>query len=68
MLDNISKAQFSLATSKTQFTLVLLKTQASYLTLFYQKPKVINIWQNTILQANEIYDNYLFSKPMAIIL
>ena len=44
----ISKTQFSLATSKTQFTLALLKAQANYLELFYQKPKVINTWQNII--------------------
>ena len=33
------KTQFSLAISKVQFTLAV----------FYQKPKVINTWQNTIL-------------------
>ena len=32
---------------KTQFSLALLKTQANYLALFYQKPKVVNTWQNT---------------------
>ena len=64
----IFKTQFSLAISNAQFTLVPLKAQTNYLTLFYQKPKVINTWQNTILQAHEIYGNYLFSKPMAIIL
>ena len=35
------KAQFSLAISKAQLALALLKAQANYLTLFYQKPKVI---------------------------
>ena len=44
------KAQFSLAISKAQLTLALLKTQANYLVLFYQKPKVINTWQNTTSQ------------------
>ena len=67
LIGNI-KTQFSLAISKTQFMLALLEAQANYLALFYQKPKVINTWQNTILQAHEIYGNYLFSKPMAIIL
>ena len=43
-----SQAQFSLAISKAQFTLAPLKTQAIYLARFYQKPKVINTWQNTI--------------------
>ena len=28
--------------------LALLKTQTNYLALFYQKPKVINTWQNTV--------------------
>ena len=42
------KTQFSLAISKAQFILALLKTQANYLALFYQKLKVINIWQNTM--------------------
>ena len=43
-----SKAQFSLVISKDQFAMALLKTQANYLALFYQKPKIINTWQNTI--------------------
>ena len=47
LIGNI-KIQFSLAILKTLFTLALLKTQANYLALFYQKPKVINTWQNTI--------------------
>ena len=47
LIDNI-KAQFSLKITKAQFTLALLKTQANYLSLFYQKPKVINSQQNTI--------------------
>ena len=42
------KAQFSLAISKARLMLALLKAQANYLALFYQKPKVINIWQNII--------------------
>ena len=33
---------------KVQLTLALLKAQTNYLALFYQKPKVINTWQNTI--------------------
>ena len=41
LIGNI-KDQFSLAISKAQLTLVLLKAQANYLTLFYQKTKVIN--------------------------
>ena len=32
---------------KVQLTLALLKAQTNYLALFYQKPKVINTWQNT---------------------
>ena len=47
LIGNI-KTQFSLAISKAQLTLALLKAQANYLTLFHQKPQVINIWQNTI--------------------
>ena len=43
------KTQFSLAISKAQLTLALLKGQANYLAVFYQKPKVINTWQNTKL-------------------
>ena len=42
------KDQFSLVISKAQLTLALLKAQANYLALFYQKPRVINTWQNTI--------------------
>ena len=42
------KTQFSLAISKAQLTLTLLKAQVNYLALFYQKPKVVNTWQNTI--------------------
>ena len=41
------KAQFSSAISKTQLTLALLKAQAKLNTI-YQKPNVINTWQNTI--------------------
>ena len=44
----IFKTQFSLTISKVQLMLALLKVQANYLTLFFQKPKVINTWQNTI--------------------
>ena len=47
LIGNI-KTQFSLAISKAQLALALLKAQANYLALFYQKPKVIDTWQNTI--------------------
>ena len=47
LISNI-KTQFSSVTSKAQLTLSLLKAQANNLALFYQKPKVINTWQNTI--------------------
>ena len=61
------KVQFSLAISKTQLALALLKTQANYLTLFYQKLKVIKYSAKyyiiiilkhiiTILQAYGIYE------------
>ena len=44
-----SKAKFSLAISKAQFSLATSKAQTNYLAPFYQKPKIINTWQNTIL-------------------
>ena len=49
LIGNI-RAQFSLTIFKTQFTLTLLKAQANYLALFYQNPRDINTWQNTISQ------------------
>ena len=47
LIGNI-KTQFLVVISKAQLTLALLKAHANYLALFYQKPKVINTWQNTI--------------------
>ena len=46
LIGNI-KTQFSSAISETQLMLALLKAQAKLNTI-YQKPNVINTWQNTI--------------------
>ena len=60
----ISKAQFPLATSKAQFSLVISKAQFM-LALFYQKPKIINAWQEILClnQMNNVSKTLLLQKP-----
>ena len=59
-----SKTQFSLATSKAQFSLTISKAQFT-LVLFYQKPKIINAWQEILcfFQMNNVSKTLLWQKP-----